>query len=75
VPHIEFGHANGESLNYEPGVSSRLLVSTTATIAGTVAKLRLRRGAAGQTYRVSCLGVCDNGEEIEDEVDVEVTEL
>lgn len=71
----EFAHSSGAVVNYEPGQSSRFLVSTAATIVGSQALLNCRFGADGQTYRVSVIGVLDNGEEVELEQDVVVSEL
>lgn len=56
-PTPDFDHTNGEPLTYEPGVSTRLLASTTATIVGaTKARVRKQKGMAKQSYRVTVLG-------------------
>ena len=56
-PTPDFDHTNGEPLTYEPGVSVRLLASTTATIVGaTKARVRKQKGMAKQSYRVTVLG-------------------
>jgi hypothetical protein len=71
----EQAHSAGEPVNYEPGVSSRFLTSTAAAISGSVATLTCQNGADGQIYTVSVLGVLDNGETIELEVEVLVSGL
>ena len=75
TPSVEFSHSSGETCNYHPGASTRVLTSTVAVISGTQAIFRLRRGTSGQTYTVSVIGVCSNGEEIEDEVTVTITDI
>ena len=71
----EFSHSSGENVNYEPGMSGRILVSTTATIVGSDALLNSQNGADGQTYRASALGTLDDGEIVELELDLVVSEL
>jgi hypothetical protein len=63
-PTPDFAHNDGETANFEPGVTTRLLTSPTVTITGTTAIVRKRRGAAGKTYRVTLLGTLANGEKI-----------
>jgi hypothetical protein len=75
-PTVEFGHSNGENVNYEPGATTRFLVSTTPTISGgQEAIVRLRRGAAGQVYRVTMLGLGTSNLIVQDSCFVSTPEL
>jgi hypothetical protein len=75
TPSAEMTHAGAEAVNYEPGVSTPLLVDDTPTVVGTGATLLVQQGADGQTYRLSMIGTCSNGEIIEHETDLEVVEF
>jgi hypothetical protein len=76
-PSPDFDHANGEPLSFEPGASTRLLVSTTASIVGAAkAIVRKRRGAAGQTYRLTVLATLQgaNAERVQGSLHLDIVE-
>jgi hypothetical protein len=57
TPALAFAHPDEAAVEYEPGVSTSLLGSTTATIdsATEQARILVQGGAHGQLYRVSML--------------------
>lgn len=79
VPAAMYAHNTSESAVYEPGVSARLLTDTTPPVDASQVLPMVRRGAAKATtarlYRISVLGLCDNGEEVEGEFDLEVLDI
>jgi hypothetical protein len=75
VPTAEFAHTSGDSVAYEPGASDRIFVDPTPAPVDTDVIPEVWNGADGQTYRLSCLATCDNGEVLELEVDLVVSEL
>jgi hypothetical protein len=75
IPTAEQLHISTATVEYEPGVSPTLLDDDTPTAVGFVAPFFIEEGAHSQTYRVSVIGTCDNGELVEDEQDITVTEL
>jgi hypothetical protein len=68
-PALAYDHATGEPVSVEPGVSPMLLVSTTATIVGTRAVYRIRRGVHLHNYRVSVIVTLDSADVDEFEVE------
>jgi hypothetical protein len=77
TPAAMYAHSISESVDYEPGVSARLLVTTSVAIDGgsREAYPLVRRGAEGKTYRITVIVDADNGERVEGEVDVLVSEI
>lgn len=75
VPTAEQLHLATATVNYEPGDTARLLDDETPTPVSTVAPFYVEEGCSGNGYRVSVLGTCDNGEIVEDEVDIDVVEF
>lgn len=76
-PTPDFDHANAEPLTFEPGVSTRLLTSTTATIVGaTKAIVRKQRGMAAQEYRLTVLATLlgANAERVQGSIELAVVE-
>lgn len=74
-PTAEQQHSLAATVNYEPGVSATLLDDDTPTPSGGIVRFMVEEGADGQTYRMSVLATCDNGEILEDEADVDVVEF
>jgi hypothetical protein len=68
-------HSATGSVNYEDGVSARLLVDDTPTPSATSVTVQLQKGAHGQIYRISVVGTCNNGEVVEDEMQLTVTDV
>jgi hypothetical protein len=75
VSPLQFTHANAENVDYFPGVSARLLVSTNATIVGSEAIFRLRRAAAGQSYRFVVIATLGDGQLYQKSITLNVSEL
>lgn len=71
---LEQAHSNGTTVSYEPGWNARLLVDETPTPVGTDVTLWVQNGADGKTYRLSVIGPLDDGQVIEEERDLVVTE-
>ena len=75
-PSLMFAHLNGEAIDYEPGFSTGVLVSTVPTIAnGDEIFPHLTRGVSGHTYRISMVMTLDNGDIIEAEFDMPVLDI
>jgi hypothetical protein len=72
TPALAYGHASGSPMQYELGVAESLVQSITANIAGEEARLILRNGVHGHTYRVTVLATLSTGDVLEDECFVEV---
>jgi hypothetical protein len=62
VSPLQFAHSNGEATNYYPGVSPRVLVSTSADVTTPEAVFTARRGQAAQTYHAVVLGTLADGQ-------------
>lgn len=75
-PLLWYAHSSGEAVDYEPGSSTRLLTSTTASVvpAAGEATVRSRLGAANQEYRVNLLGTCSDGSKIQGQALLHVVE-
>jgi hypothetical protein len=75
-PPLWYGHSSGEAVDYEPGSSTRLLTSTTASVVPATgeATVRSRLGAANQEYRVNLLGTCSDGSKIQGQALLHVIE-
>jgi hypothetical protein len=76
LPPAEVPHSNGASVDYYPGVNSRFLVDDTPTpLSSGLVTFLAQQGADAQTYLVSVLGTCNNGETVEDETELDVIEF
>jgi hypothetical protein len=70
----EQAFSGGATVNYEPGWTTRLLVTDVPANVGTDVTLWSQFGADGQTYRISVLAILNNGTVVEEERDLVVTE-
>lgn len=77
IPSAEQGHSPGATVDYEPGVNANVLVDDTPAVTPgiTLVNFLVKEGADGNTYRLNVLGTCDNGEVVEDEVEIDVVEF
>jgi hypothetical protein len=62
VSPLQFAHSGEEPTNYYPGVSPRVLVSTSADVTTPEAVFTARRGQAAQTYHAVVLGTLADGQ-------------
>lgn len=74
VPALMFNHLTGEVVSYEPGFSASVLVSTAPATTGTDFSPHVTRGIHGHIYRMSYLMILDNGNVIESESDLVVSD-
>jgi hypothetical protein len=74
VPALMFAHSPGEPVDYEPGFSLGVLVSTAPTVGTQIIYPHVTRGVHGHTYRISMLMTLDNGDVIEAENELVVAD-
>lgn len=67
-------HTSGVSVSFEPGETARMLINATPTAAGSNVSIEIERGCYGQKYRASVLANCNDGQIVEDEMTLDVTE-
>ena len=74
-PALANPHISGEQVTYEPGQSSLVLASTTASLpSANVLGFRAQRGVSGRTYRFFFLGNLDTGAKLRGELLLSITE-
>lgn len=71
----EQSHALGAAVDYQPGVTSSFLLDETPAPTDDTVDFAVQQGAHAQVYTLSVLGTADNGEVVEDETDIEVSEF
>jgi hypothetical protein len=78
LPPAWANHSTSGAVNYEPGMNARMLVDDTpipVSPENLHVYVEVQRGADGHSYRVSVIGTCDDGEVIEDEMTLSVSEV
>jgi hypothetical protein len=62
VSPLQFDHTSGEPVDYQMGVTTRLVTTATATIQGTQSLWTIRRGQSAQSFRVVMLATLSDGQ-------------
>lgn len=64
-------HVAGEPILYYPGVTSEI-IDITNPLSGNIVQIKLRRGAEGERYNIVVMTTLSNGDQVEDDIIMQV---